>query len=203
MSATCSGLMPCRSNPRNRPGRRVPRHTTCTPCSTRSRSTSHAPPSPASATPSSPSPRNTARTTHPPSPRADDLSDCFDFTKPPSRYVPIASTVTAGSSGDTVTVNLSEDAYQGNAQFSVALDGKARARESAAAFLKETVVAEVDGKKALEVKRLKKEDGPTAVEYAVMLALIIVVCITAITTLGSNANNTFSYVGTKIAGTGS
>jgi pilus assembly protein Flp/PilA len=41
---------------------------------------------------------------------------------------------------------------------------------------------------------LKKEDGPTAVEYAVMLALIIVVCIAAITTLGSNANNTFSSV---------
>ena len=47
---------------------------------------------------------------------------------------------------------------------------------------------------------VKNEDGPTAVEYAVMLALIIVVCITAITTLGSNANNTFSYVGSKIAG---
>jgi pilus assembly protein Flp/PilA len=47
---------------------------------------------------------------------------------------------------------------------------------------------------------VKDEDGPTAVEYAVMLALIIVVCITAITTLGSNANNTFSYVGTQIAG---
>ena len=42
-----------------------------------------------------------------------------------------------------------------------------------------------------------EEDGPTAVEYAVMLALIIVVCITAITALGSNANNTFSYVGTR------
>ena len=53
------------------------------------------------------------------------------------------------------------------------------------------------------IKFLKREDGPTAVEYAVMLALIIVVCITAITTLGSNANNTFSYVGTKIAGTSS
>jgi pilus assembly protein Flp/PilA len=42
---------------------------------------------------------------------------------------------------------------------------------------------------------LKREDGPTAVEYAVMLALIIVVCIAAITTLGSNANSTFSTVG--------
>jgi len=41
------------------------------------------------------------------------------------------------------------------------------------------------------VSFLKKEDGPTAVEYAVMLALIIVVCIGAITTLGTRANNTF------------
>ena len=53
------------------------------------------------------------------------------------------------------------------------------------------------------VNFLRNEDGPTAVEYAVMLALIIVVCITAITTLGTNANNTFSYVGGKIAGSGS
>ncbi|MCS6866466.1 MAG: Flp family type IVb pilin, partial [Gemmataceae bacterium] len=45
------------------------------------------------------------------------------------------------------------------------------------------------------VSFLKAEDGPTAVEYAVMLALIIVVCIAAITTLGSNANSTFSFVG--------
>ena len=36
------------------------------------------------------------------------------------------------------------------------------------------------------VEFVKREDGPTAVEYAVMLALIIVVCIAAITTLGSN-----------------
>ncbi len=39
---------------------------------------------------------------------------------------------------------------------------------------------------------LKAEDGPTAVEYAVMLALIIVVCIVAITALGSSASSTFS-----------
>ena len=45
---------------------------------------------------------------------------------------------------------------------------------------------------------LKKEDGPTAVEYAVMLALIIVVCLAAIGTLGSQANNTFSNVGQKL-----
>jgi len=49
------------------------------------------------------------------------------------------------------------------------------------------------------VEFLKREDGPTAVEYAVMLALIIVVCIGAITTLGKNANTTFTSVGTAIS----
>ena len=48
------------------------------------------------------------------------------------------------------------------------------------------------------VNFVKREDGPTAVEYAVMLALIIVVCLAAITTLGQNANTTFTTVGTKI-----
>jgi pilus assembly protein Flp/PilA len=50
---------------------------------------------------------------------------------------------------------------------------------------------------------LKREDGPTAVEYAVMLALIIVVCITAITALGSNANKTFTSVSNTIGSTSS
>ena len=53
------------------------------------------------------------------------------------------------------------------------------------------------------VNFMKREDGPTAVEYAVMLALIIVVCITAITTLGTNANKTFTSVGTTIGSTSS
>jgi len=53
------------------------------------------------------------------------------------------------------------------------------------------------------VRFLKNEDGPTAVEYAVMLALIIVVCIAAITTLGSNANGTFTTVGNAVGSTGS
>ena len=48
------------------------------------------------------------------------------------------------------------------------------------------------------IQFVKTEDGPTAVEYAVMLALIVVVCIAAITTLGSNANSTFSFVGSSI-----
>jgi len=41
---------------------------------------------------------------------------------------------------------------------------------------------------------LKSEDGPTAVEYAVMLALIIVVCLAAIQAIGTNANATFQSV---------
>ncbi len=50
---------------------------------------------------------------------------------------------------------------------------------------------------------LKREDGPTAVEYAVMLALIIVVCIAAISVLGSNANGTFANVGSAVNVSGS
>ena len=42
------------------------------------------------------------------------------------------------------------------------------------------------------VKFFKSEDGPTAVEYAVMVALIIVVSIAAITTLGTKVSSTFS-----------
>jgi len=48
------------------------------------------------------------------------------------------------------------------------------------------------------VNFLKAEDGPTAVEYAVMLALIIVVCLVAITALGTNANVTFSKVSNAV-----
>jgi pilus assembly protein Flp/PilA len=45
------------------------------------------------------------------------------------------------------------------------------------------------------VKRfVVSEDGPTAVEYAVMLALIVVVCLTAIQAVGTNANNKFNAV---------
>lgn len=50
---------------------------------------------------------------------------------------------------------------------------------------------------------LASEDGPTAVEYAVMLALIIVVCLIAITTLGSNANATFTNIANSLGSTGS
>ncbi len=52
---------------------------------------------------------------------------------------------------------------------------------------------------ALKVQRfLTSEDGPTAVEYAVMLALIVIVCLTAIQTIGTNANTTFNSVATQL-----
>ena len=44
-------------------------------------------------------------------------------------------------------------------------------------------------------KFLVSEDGPTAVEYAVMLAMIIVVCLAAISTVGSSANSKFEEIG--------
>ncbi len=40
-------------------------------------------------------------------------------------------------------------------------------------------------------KFLVSEDGPTAVEYAVMLALIVIVCLTAIQAIGTNASAKF------------
>ena len=46
---------------------------------------------------------------------------------------------------------------------------------------------------------LKSEDGPTAVEYAVMLALIIVVCIASVTSIGNNANTQFGTVDAALA----
>jgi pilus assembly protein Flp/PilA len=45
---------------------------------------------------------------------------------------------------------------------------------------------------------LVSEDGPTAVEYAVMLALIIIVCLTAITQLGQAVNTTFTNVSSQM-----
>ena len=48
------------------------------------------------------------------------------------------------------------------------------------------------------IEFLKREDGPTAVEDAVMLALIVVVCIAAITAIGAASNQTFSSVGSSL-----
>ena len=46
---------------------------------------------------------------------------------------------------------------------------------------------------------LVSEDGPTAVEYAVMLALILVACISIVTGLGTKVSSTFSAVSSGIA----
>ena len=52
---------------------------------------------------------------------------------------------------------------------------------------------------AKKVQRfLVSEDGPTAVEYAVMLALIIIVCLAAISAIGTATNTTFSNVALSI-----
>ncbi len=45
---------------------------------------------------------------------------------------------------------------------------------------------------------LKSEDGPTAVEYAIMLALIVIVCLTAIQAIGTNAKNAFNDIATDL-----
>jgi len=50
---------------------------------------------------------------------------------------------------------------------------------------------------------LTSEDGPTAVEYAVMLALIVIVCLTSIRTIGQNANTTFNNVAGQLSSSSS
>ena len=50
---------------------------------------------------------------------------------------------------------------------------------------------------------MKSEDGPTAVEYAVMLALIIIVCLTAITAVGTQAAAQFNNIATQVGKAGS
>lgn len=51
----------------------------------------------------------------------------------------------------------------------------------------------------LAIRRfLASEDGPTAVEYAVMLALIVIVCLTAIQAIGTNANSVFQSIATSL-----
>jgi pilus assembly protein Flp/PilA len=52
---------------------------------------------------------------------------------------------------------------------------------------------------AMKLRRfLSAEDGPTAVEYAVMLSLIVIVCLTAITSIGNSANSVFQNVSSSI-----
>ena len=46
--------------------------------------------------------------------------------------------------------------------------------------------------KSIANRLLREEEGATMVEYALMLALIAVVCITAVTLVGGRANNKFN-----------
>jgi pilus assembly protein Flp/PilA len=50
------------------------------------------------------------------------------------------------------------------------------------------------------VSFLREEDGPTAVEYAVMLALIVAVCIASVTFLASQTAGSFNASSDAIAG---
>jgi pilus assembly protein Flp/PilA len=43
-------------------------------------------------------------------------------------------------------------------------------------------------------KFIVSEDGPTAVEYAVMLALIVIVCLSSIQLIGQKANTAFDTI---------
>jgi pilus assembly protein Flp/PilA len=54
-------------------------------------------------------------------------------------------------------------------------------------------------KLARVLRFLASEDGPTAVEYAVMLALIVVACVVIIQNLGTTVSSTFSSVSSGIA----
>jgi pilus assembly protein Flp/PilA len=51
------------------------------------------------------------------------------------------------------------------------------------------------------VRFLVAEEGPTTVEYAVLLSLIVGICYVAITTLGTSAGNTFNSVEAGVGGT--
>jgi pilus assembly protein Flp/PilA len=48
------------------------------------------------------------------------------------------------------------------------------------------------------LKFVKSEEGPTAVEYAIMLALIIMVCFVAIQVIGTNTNSSYNYTGKSL-----
>ena len=45
---------------------------------------------------------------------------------------------------------------------------------------------------------LTSEDGPTAVEYAVLLSMIVAVCMVAIQSLGTNTKATFRDVSNSL-----
>ena len=48
------------------------------------------------------------------------------------------------------------------------------------------------------LKLIKNEEGATAIEYGLIAALIAVAAITALTTVGTQLNSTFSSVGSSL-----
>lgn len=46
---------------------------------------------------------------------------------------------------------------------------------------------------------LASEEGPTTVEYAIMLAFIVLICVTAISQIGQATNQPFKDVGDMLA----
>ena len=50
---------------------------------------------------------------------------------------------------------------------------------------------------------VKSEDGPTAVEYAIILALNVILCVVAITSVGTNTNKVFNNVSNSLSNSGS
>ena len=50
---------------------------------------------------------------------------------------------------------------------------------------------------------LAREDGTTALEYAMVASLIFVVCLIAVNSLGANTNKTFSHCNSAITSAGS
>lgn len=49
---------------------------------------------------------------------------------------------------------------------------------------------------------LKEEDGPTTVEYALMLALIVLAAAAAISALGTSVSDVFEKIATDMGGVG-
>ena len=46
---------------------------------------------------------------------------------------------------------------------------------------------------------LREEDGATAIEYALILALIVLVCVAAFTLLGSSSNGLWANVNSNVS----
>lgn len=55
--------------------------------------------------------------------------------------------------------------------------------------------------KSFVSKFLKNESGATAIEYGLIAALVSVVIITAVTTMGGNLENTFDSIATALGAT--